>query len=104
MYTPPRIGSHVVAKTNFEFGRSPQRARHINRPLAARIAVIASERCRGQNDCPRLEEKLSRDAHNRPNVEMTFQRVPACTQLERLGKSGDKVVVCRPSRSLSRDS
>src|SRR4051812_36445610 len=35
---------------------------------------------------------------------MTFQRVPACTQLERLGKSGHKVVVCRPSRSLGRDS
>jgi hypothetical protein len=66
--------------------------------------VIASGLCRGRNGCPRLEEKLSRDAHNRPNVEMTFQRVPACTQLERLGKSGDKVVVCRLSRSLGRDS
>jgi hypothetical protein len=55
-------------------------------------------------DRPRLDKKLSRGAHNRPNVEMTFQRVPACTQLERLGKSGDKVVVCRLSRSLGRDS
>ena len=35
---------------------------------------------------------------------MTFQRVPACTQLERLAKSGDKVVVCRPGRSPGRDS
>ena len=94
----------IASRNNFTAVGSPLRARHINRPLAARIAVIASGRCRGRNDCPRLEEKLSRDAHNRPNVEMTFQRVPACTQLERLGKSGDKVVVCRLSRSLGRDS
>jgi len=35
---------------------------------------------------------------------MNFQRVPDCTQLERLAKSGDKVVVCRPGRSPDRDS
>src|SRR6476660_9405122 len=72
-----------IAKTNFEVAGSSQRARHINRPLAARTAVVASEHCRERSSRPRLEKKLSRDAHNRPNVEMTFQRVPACTQLER---------------------
>ena len=36
----------LIAKTNFELAGSSPRARHINRPLAVRTAVVASERCR----------------------------------------------------------
>jgi hypothetical protein len=39
----------LIAKTNFEAADSSPRARHINRPLAVRTAVVASELCRRAN-------------------------------------------------------
>ena len=52
----------------------------------------------------KVPKSTGRDAHNRPDVRMNFQRVPDCTQLENWQRAvGDKVVACRSSRSLGRD-
>jgi len=56
------------------------------------------------NLCQIAKRNVGRDAHNRPDVGLTFQRVPDCTQQEKIGKERwGKVVVCRPRHTLGRD-
>ena len=67
---------------------------------ANRAGCFKQDAGSGCQDAKRCWPRCAQPAKRR----MTFQRVPDCTQLE-IGKEreGDKVVVCRPIRSLGRD-
>lgn len=83
-------------------------ARHINRPRAVRTTAGIYE-AKFKSNSPRFLETSGRDSHNRSDVEMAFQRVPDCTQLEigkerRLGGGVSVKPLARPRLAPGRES